>query len=86
MGTSTMLSQGRTLLCGSQLSAGEKVEQPIVTVDNLENLRSAVREILVNHSLDVLEVYPNFTLELSTLLTYPLRFVNYSVDPHRCRE
>lgn len=48
---------------------GEKVEPPIVTVDDLEDLRSTVRENLINRSLDVLQVHPNVTFELSTLLT-----------------
>ncbi|CAZ79591.1 unnamed protein product [Tuber melanosporum] len=48
----------------------EKVELPaVVTIEDLDELRSTIRESLIDRSLDVLRVHSTVTFELSSLLT-----------------
>lgn len=48
---------------------GETPEMTTVTVEDLDAIRSTIRENLINRSLDVLQVHPNVTFELSALIT-----------------
>lgn len=48
---------------------GETPETATITVEDLDTLRSAIREHLIDRSLGVLQVHPNVTFELSALIT-----------------
>ncbi|PWW73889.1 hypothetical protein C7212DRAFT_213953 [Tuber magnatum] len=47
----------------------EKVEPPVITIEDLDGLRSTIRDRLIDRSLDVLRVHSTVTFELSSLLT-----------------
>lgn len=48
---------------------GQIPEPVTITVEDLDALRSTIRESLINRSLDILQVHPNVTFELSALIT-----------------
>jgi len=59
----------------------EKVESPqVITIQELDELRSAICESLINRSLDVLRVHSTVTFELSSLLTSTFGKVSDSSD------
>lgn len=59
---------------------GETPEMATVTVEDLEAIRSTIRENLINRSLDVLQVHPNVTFELSALIASGFGKVTESVE------
>ncbi|PUU81077.1 hypothetical protein B9Z19DRAFT_1062939 [Tuber borchii] len=72
---------------------GKKVEPPqVITIEELDELRSAICESLIDRSLDVLGVHSAVTFELSSLLTsafgegLPLAVDRVPVLPSRKQE
>ena len=47
----------------------EAIHSPVVTIEDLDDERSAVRENLIDRALDVLNVHADVTFELSDLIT-----------------
>ncbi|RPB00949.1 hypothetical protein L873DRAFT_1678406 [Choiromyces venosus 120613-1] len=61
----------------------EKVEPPVVTIEDLDELRSTIRESLIDRSLDVLRVHSTVTFELSSLLTSAFGKASESPDARK---
>lgn len=78
--TSVAAETSSTVVDKGKGKEGETSDMATVTVEDLEAIRSIIRENLINRSLDVLQVHPNVTFELSALITNGFGKVTESVE------